>query len=91
MSTNIFSSQKRLKIVKTEDDTVPLPNPYPLPKNYPYNLQKVLVDGQLSQKQKQKFLTELASSMLRYKRFPTRDDYVVVSMAIISKYPLFNG
>ena len=33
------------------------------------------------------FLSDVASAMLRYKRYPTRDDYVSVVSAVIQAYP----
>ena len=37
------------------------------------------------------FLSDIASSMLRYKCYPSRDDYVVVSCAIIQTYPFLKA
>ena len=37
------------------------------------------------------FLSHIASSMLRYKRYPNRDDYVSVSCAVIQAYPFLKA
>jgi len=76
-------------VAKTEDDSVPLPDPFPLPKYYPNHLEEALSKGKMSHKQKQAFITEVASSMLRFKRYPTRDDYICVARSIVLKYPFF--
>lgn len=73
-------------VVKTEDDKVPLPDPFPLPKHYPHNIEEALKEGKLSLTQKQDFFSEIASSMLRYKRYPTKEDYICVGCSIIKKY-----
>ena len=75
------------KIVKTEDDNTPLPDPYPLPKHYPSDIETGLQKKELSYRHKQRFYTDIASSMLRYKRYPSKDDYVAVGRSIIAKYP----
>ena len=75
--------------MKSEDHSIPPPDPFPLPKNYPHQLESVLATGKLSSKQKQAFVSEVASSMLRYKRYPSRDDYICVARSVINKYPFF--
>lgn len=34
-------------------------------------------------------MSEIASCMLRYKRYPDKDDYINVARSIIAKYPFF--
>lgn len=41
-SSTTEPSVKRPKIVKNEDDSIPLPNPFPLPKHYPHDIQCAL-------------------------------------------------
>ena len=81
--------QTKAKAVKSEDDSIPLPDPFPLPKHYPHQLESALATGKLSSKQKQAFVSEVASCMLRFKRYPSRDDYICVARSVISKYPFF--
>ena len=75
------------KNVKTEDDNTPLPDPYPLPKHYPSDIETGSQNKELSYRRKQQFYTDVASSMLRYKRYPSKDDYIAVGRSIIAKYP----
>ena len=77
------------KVLKTEEDRIPLPDPYPLPKHYPHGLDEALANKKVSSKQKKHFISEVASSMLRFKRYPDRDDYLCVARSVISKYPFF--
>jgi len=72
---------------KTEEDRIPLPDPFPLPEHYPYNIEVALKNKQMTKTTKGKFLTEVASAMFRYKYFPTHDDYVNVARCIVTKYP----
>ena len=73
--------------MKSEADKIPLPDPFPLPKHFPHRLETALASKKLTKKEKQTFITEVASCMLRFKRYPDRDDYICVVRAVISKYP----
>lgn len=77
--------------MKTEDDHTPLPDPYPLPKYYRADIEKALATGQLTKEVRSSFLSAVASSMLVFKRFPSRDDYVCVARTIIKKYPFLSS
>lgn len=69
---------------RTRDQEVPLPNPYPLPQHFP-----AVVEAGIVAENPQivpKFLSCLASSMLCYKQYPTRDEYVQVAQQVIDKY-----
>lgn len=76
---------KKRKIIKTEDDSTPLP----LPKYYPQDVEVALKRKKLSSREKQRFISEVASAMLRYKRYPSREDYICVARSIVQKYPFF--
>ena len=45
--------------------------------------------GILSLKEKRSFVSEVASCMLRFKRYPDSDDYLCVARSIVTKYPFF--
>ena len=75
--------------MKTKSDKFPLPDPYPLPKHFPHRLEGALASKKLTKKERQSFITEVASSMLRYKCYPDRADCTCVAHAIINKYPFF--
>ena len=79
--------QNQPKIIKSESDKIPLPDPFPLPQHFPHRLEVALASEKLSKKERQTFITEVASSMLRFKRYPEREDYTCVVHAVISKYP----
>ena len=42
----------------------------------------------MSTKEKQRFISYVASAMLRFKRYPTHDDYLCVARSVVLKYPL---
>ena len=42
------SKRKRKKIIKTEDDHIPLPNPFLLPKNYQANVEVGLLNKEMT-------------------------------------------
>ena len=77
--------------MKSEDDMISLPNPFPLPKHYPHQLEVALQSGNLTLKQKRIFVSEIASCMLHFKRYPDRDDYLCVAQTILRKYPFFKA
>ena len=84
-------ARKKRKIVKTEDDCTPLPDPFPLPKHFPQDVEVALKRKKLSSSEKRRFISEVASAMLRFKRYPSREDYLCVSRAIVEKYPFFKS
>ena len=90
--TGVYSLQgKKRSIVKTEDDSIPLPDPFPLPKHYQRNVEDALKSGNMPTKERRMFLSDVASSMLRYKRYPSRDDYICVSRAVVQAYPFLKS
>lgn len=82
---------KRPRLVKSEDDSTPLPDPFPLPKHYHHNVDSALRSKKMSTKDKQQFISEVASAMLQYKKYPSRDDYVCVARSIVAKYPFLKS
>ena len=66
---------------------MPLPAPFPLPKHYPHDIQSALQTKKMSVKDKQRFVSEIASAMLRFTNYPTRDDYFCVARTVLNKYP----
>ncbi len=77
---------KKLKVIKTEDDAVPLPDPFPLPKYYRADVEIALASGKMTKETMSAFLSAVAGAMLVYKRYPTRDDYVCVARTVVQKY-----
>lgn len=82
---------KKCKAIKTEDDSVPLPDPFPLPKYYPQDIEVALRRKIMSTKEKSRVISEVASAMLRFKRYPVHDDYLCVARSIVDKYPFFKS
>ena len=78
---------KRQKVTKTEDDTTPLADPYPLPKYYRADVESALATGKMTKEERSSFLSTVASSMLVFKLYPSRDDYICVARTIVTKYP----
>jgi len=74
------------KIEKTEDDAVPLPDPFPLPRHYRADVEVALKTGKMTSETRSAFISAVASAMLRYKLYPTRDDYICVARTAIGKY-----
>lgn len=70
---------------------MPLPEPYPLPKHFKSNIEQDLKNGKMSLNSRRVFLSDVASSMLAYKKYPTRDDYANVARSIIKDYPFLKA
>ena len=77
---------KKQKFVKTEDDAIPLPDPFPLPKHYRADVEVALASGKMTKETMSAFLSAVAAAMLVYKRYPTREDYICVARSVVQKY-----
>ena len=78
-------------ICKTEQDSVPLPDPFELPKNYKPNVELALKSGKITTDTNKAFLSTVAAAMFAYKRYPTADDYSNVARVIIHQYPFMKS
>ena len=70
---------------------IPLPDPFILPKHFPHDIEVALRRKALSTKEKQRFISEIASAILRFKRYPSREDYLCVARAVTEKYPFLKS
>lgn len=86
-----LSTKRRKVSTKCEEDAVPLPDPFPLPKHYSTEVEVALKAGRLTNVTRQAFVGKVASSMLYYKRYPTSDDYINVGRTVIQKYPFMKS
>ena len=85
-SSHTPTPSKKLKFVKTEDDTIPLPDPFPLPKHYRADVEVALASGKMTKETMSAFLSAIAAAMLVHKRYPTREDYICVARSVVQKY-----
>ncbi len=83
--------QSRKRSLKTEDDDIPLPDPFPIPKNYRMDVDISLKSGKMNRQTKSAFFSSIASAILQYKKYPTKEDYVCVGRTIIVKYPFLKS
>ena len=79
------------KPLKTEADKVPLPDPYPLPKNYTPDVMTALKLGKLTTQTEKAFYSAVAASMFERKIYPSSDDYNNVARSICAKYPFMKA
>ena len=70
---------------------VPLPVPFPMPKNYRSDVATALEAGQMTTETEKAFLSAIASSIFKYKKYPTREDFIDVATCIIEKYPFMKA
>ena len=65
----------------------PLPDPFPLPKNYRPDVDVGLKSGEMTQETKRSFFTQVASAIYNYKKYPTKEEFTRVATDIITRYP----
>ena len=91
----VVTENKNLKpgkrFQKTDDDAVPLPDPFPLPKNYKTDVNVALMTGKMTRETKKRFFPAVAAVMFTYKRYPNAEDYQNVARCVVSKYPFFRS
>ena len=68
-----------------------LPHPFPLPQNFRYDVEVALQTGQMTRETTKSFFSSVASTMLTFKHYPSREDYTRVAMAIVKKYPFLKS
>lgn len=83
--------KKKKAVEKCEEDAVPLPDPFPLPKHHGTDVEVALKNKKMTNVARQAFIGKVASAMLYYKRYPTSDDYSNVGRTIIQKYPFMRS
>ena len=88
---NSLKIRKRRRLEKSKEDSIPLPNPYPLPKHYRRDVEEALKRKALTKDTHSHFLSTVASSMFAFKRYPTSEDYKNVTKAIVQKYSFFKS
>ena len=84
-------AKKRKGKEKSEEDAIPLPNPFPLPKHYGSEVEAALNNRKLTNKTRKGFIAKIASSMLYHKRYPTADDYANVGQVVVQTYPFMKS
>lgn len=65
----------------------PLPDPFPLPKNYRPDIEVGLRTGKMSRETKAAFLSSIAAAMFSYKMYPEREEYSRIAYQIVAQYP----
>lgn len=91
LSCNINVKSETKRFIKTEADSIPLPEPYPLPLNYRSDVEAGLKKKEMSLELKKAFFSSIAASMFSYKKYPTGTDYLNVATTIVQKYPFLKS
>ena len=77
--------------MKDEDDCIPLPKPFPVPKHFTKDIEIALRNKTMTREINKKFISTIASAVLSYKRYPSASDYENVGLSIIEKYPFLKS
>ena len=76
------------QVVKPQKiDEQPLPDPFPLPRHFTSEVELALSSCKMTRETNLAFLSAIASAILSYKRYPTKEEYTRVAMDIIRTYP----
>ena len=78
-------------VKKAKEETSELPDPFSLPSNFRPDVKICLSQGKITKTCRTAFFSAVASAMYRYKRYPTRDDYVSVARQNVEIYPLLGS
>ena len=87
----VETKYKRFKLNKSKEDSIPLPDPFELPKHFRPDVTSALASGKMTLETSRTFLTTVAGAMFTFKRYPTSDDYTNVARAICAKYPFMKS
>lgn len=79
------------KRASVKADELPLPDPYPLPRNYRADVEVALKTGKMTAETSKSFYSSVAGSMLTFKRYPTKEEFARVATDIIRKYPFLKS
>ena len=82
----VVSTKKRPK--PCED---PLPNPFPLPKNFRPDVELALSSGKMTNETRTAYINQVGSAIFGYKRYPDKEELVHVADAIVKKYPFLES
>ncbi|XP_019849792.1 PREDICTED: uncharacterized protein LOC109580733 [Amphimedon queenslandica] len=80
-----------MRVQKTDDDNIPLADPFPLPKRYRPEVEKALKEGKMRMSTRSLFLSAVASAIFACKMYSTREDYNCVGCTIVNKYPFLRA
>ena len=94
-ASNVFAKlslkKKKPRFVRSPEDHVPLPHPFPLPTHYRDDVEQCLKTKSMTQQAKRSFFSAVASAMLTYKKYPSSKDFSGVYRSIVAKYPFFEA
>ena len=65
----------------------PLPDPFPLSKNYRPDVYVALKSGEMTEETKTSFISKVASAIHNYRKYPTKEEFTRVATDIITRYP----
>ena len=70
-----------------DKDSKSLPCPFPLPQNYPPEVECALASKSMMPRQMNRFLTTVARAIYCHKCYPTTKEYENVAKQIVALYP----
>lgn len=80
---------KRKRLVKPAEP--PLPDPFPLPQNFRPDVELALRSGKMTTDTRRAYMSQVASAIFGYKRYPLREEFMRVAGEIVKKYPFLES
>ena len=69
----------------------PLPDPFPLPHNFRTDVEVALKTGEMTRETTKSFFSTVAGSILTFKRYPTKEEFIRIATDIVRKYPFLRS
>ena len=83
------TSKKKKKTMKPIEP--PLPDPFPLPQNFRPDVELALKSGNMTTNTRKAYLSQVASAIFGYKKYPIREEFMRVADQIIRRYPFLQS
>ena len=80
---------KRKRLMKPPEP--PLPDPFPLPQNFRPDVELALRSGKMTTDTRRAYMSQVASAIFGYKRYPLREEFMRVAGEIVKKYPFLES
>ena len=85
----IGSDTKKKKIIKPNEP--PLPDPFPLPQNFRPDVELALKSGNMTANTRKTYLSQVASAIFGFKKYPSREEFMRVADQITRMYPFLQS
>ena len=83
------TSKKKKKTMKPIEP--PLPDPFLLPQNFRPDVELALKSENMTTNTRKAYLSQVASAIFGYKKYPIREEFMLLADQIIRRYPFLQS